>query len=292
MSDFVLHTPASLEEASQILAGYGGEARAIAGGTALVLMVRQGLLRPPALVRLDRIAGLDSIALQDSTLRIGALATLGAVHSAPLVQEYLPLLAGACGLVGNVRVRNAATLGGNVCEADYASDPPAVLVALDARLRITGSSGEREAPVAEVIRDFYETALAPDELATEVVVPIPDAGTRGVYLKFVTRSSEDRPCVGVAALLRCDADGRIADLRLAVGAVAGRPLRLPAVEATALGQQPSEDLFAHVAAAYAAAADPVGDVRGSAAYRKEMIAVFVRRALRAALAGEVGARKV
>ena len=292
MPDFVLHAPVTLEEASQVLAGYGGEARAIAGGTALVLMVRQGLLRPPALVRLDRIAGLVSVAVQDGTLRIGALATLGAVHDAPLVQQQVPVLAGACGLVGNVRVRNAATLGGNVCEADYASDPPAVLVALDARLRIAGGRGTREAPVAEVIRDFYETTLAPDELATEVVVPIPEAGTRGVYLKFVTRSSEDRPCVGVAAVMRCGADGRIVDLRVAVGAVAGRPLRLPGIEATAVGQQPSEELFEHVASEYSAAADPVGDVRGSAAYRKEMIAVFVRRALRAAVAGEVGARKV
>jgi carbon-monoxide dehydrogenase medium subunit len=292
VADVLLHAPGSVEEASALLADYQGEARAIAGGTAVVLMLRQGLIRPQALVRLDRIAGLNSIARENGHARIGALTTLREAAADPLVREHLPALAGAFGLVGNVRVRNAATVGGNVCEADYASDPPGVLVAMDARVRVVSQAGVRETLVSELVTDFYETSLGPDELVTDVLVPIPPPGTRSLYLKYITRSSEDRPCVGTTALLRVGDDGRITDLRVGVGAVAGRILRLPESEATARGERPSEDLFAAIGQQYAEAAEPVADVRGSASYRKQMIAVFVRRALRAALAGETGARKV
>ena len=245
-----------------MLASYGGEARAIAGGTALVLMIRQGLVEPAALVRLDRIPQLNTISVEAGALRLGALATLRDVALSPLVQQHAPVLAETCNLVGNVRVRNAATVGGNVCEADYASDPPGVLTALDARARVQGPNGSHEVPISELITDFYETALAPEELVSDVLVPIPPADTRGVYLKYITRSSEDRPCVGTTALLRLDSSGRVGELRVAVGAIAGKPFRLPEAEATAKGEQPSEDLFRNLGQRYAEAAEPVSDVRG------------------------------
>ena len=292
MADVLLHAPDSVEEACGLLGDYQGEARAIAGGTAVVLMLRQGLIRPRALVRLDRVPGLNSVSRENGHVRIGALTTLRAAAADSFMREHLPALAGAFGLVGNVRVRNAATVGGNVCEADYASDPPGVLVAMDARVRVAGQGGVREISVSELITDFYETSLAPDELVTDILVPIPLPGTRSVYLKYITRSSEDRPCVGATALLRVGDDGLLTDLRVGVGAVAGQPLRLPQAEETARGERPSEELFAEIGERYAEAAEPVADVRGSTSYRKQMILVFVRRALRAALAGETGARKV
>ncbi len=291
MADLLLHRPRSLEEACAALARYEGEARAIAGGTALVLMLRQGLVAPPALVRLDGIPGLDTIVEENGVLRLGALAPLSAVAASPVVRAHVPVLADACALVGNVRVRNAATIGGNLCEADYASDPPGVLVALDARVRVQGTAGTRELPVAELVRDFYETVLAPDELVTEVRIPLP-APADGVYLKYVTRSAEDRPCVGVTALVRRAPDGRLGEARVVVGAVADRPLRLPEAEALARGAEPSEELFRAVGAAYSEVVEPVSDARGSAAYRQQMVAVFVRRALRAAVAGQRGAQRV
>jgi carbon-monoxide dehydrogenase medium subunit len=287
-----LHAPTSLDEASQVLTHYQGEARAIAGGTAVVLMLRQGLIRPPALVRLDRIQGMDGISVEDGTLRIGALTTLRDVAASLLVSDRLPVLAAACRLVANVRVRNAATVGGNLAEADYASDPPGVLLALDARVRTRRGTATRELPVAELITNFYETSLAPDELVSDVLIPIPPPKARAIYLKYITRSAEDRPCLGATALVQLDADSRIQDARVAVGAVAGKPLRLPDVEAIARGQAPSDELFREIGGQYAASVDPVGDVRGSAEYRKDMVAVFVRRALHAAASGEVGARKV
>lgn len=291
MLNLRLCAPTSVDEAIQTLAQYGGEARPIAGGTALVLMMRQGLLAPSAVVRLDRVPGLDGISVEDGLVHIGAMATLGAVSNSPLVRAQLPVLAGACGLVGNVRVRNVATLAGCLCEADYASDPPGVLVALDARVRVQGPSGARELAVQDLVTGFYETALAPDELVTDVLVPVPPPGARAAYLKYSTRSSEDRPCLGTTALLNLDEERKIRALRVAVGAVAEIPLCLPAVEATALGQPPTEELFAAIAERYAEAADPITDVRGSAAYRRKMTAVFVRRALQRAAAGESGASR-
>jgi carbon-monoxide dehydrogenase medium subunit len=281
--------PTSIGEAIEALGRYGGEARPIAGGTALVLMLRQGLLAPPAVVRLDAVAGISTIMVDDGLVRIGAMATLRQISESAEVRGHLPMLAGACGLVGNVRVRSAATLAGCLCEADYASDPPAVLVALDARARLEGSAGTRELPVLELITGFYDTALAPGELVTEILVPVPPVDAHQVYLKFSTRSSEDRPCVGASALVRLEQDQRIADLRVAVGAATDRPLRLLEVDQATLGEPASADLFAAIGEGLAAAADTITDVRGSAAYRKRMIAVFVRRALEQATAGASGA---
>ena len=292
MPNLTLHTPSSLDEASHILARYQGEARAIAGGTAVVLMLRQGLIRPPALVRLDQLRGMSDIALEDGVLRIGALATLRDLGASALVADRIPVLAAACRLVANVRVRNAATIGGNLAEADYASDPPGVLVALDARVRTRRGDATREIPIVDLITDFYETLLGPDELISDLLVPIPPAEAHGVYLKYITRSAEDRPCLGSTAVVRRDAYGRLAEVRVSVGAVAGRPLRFPEVEAVARGQQPADELLQEIGRQYAERADPVGDVRGSADYRKEMIAIFVRRALQAAISGQDGARKV
>jgi carbon-monoxide dehydrogenase medium subunit len=274
-----------------LLAGYGGDARIVAGGTALVLLMRQGLVQPTALLRLDTVSGLADVRDGPEDLRFGALVPLRMVAQSPLVRSKLPLLAGAAGLVGNVRVRNAATLGGNLCEADYASDLPAVLLALDARVRAQSPRGERELPVGELITDFFETTLAPDEVLSEVIVPC-SATARGSYLKFVTRSSEDRPCVGAAALLAVSPDGRIETLRVAVGAVAGRPVRLAEVELGARDQAPTDELFRAIGGEYAGAVDPVSDARGSSPYRKQMIAVFVRRALAAARDGGPVACKV
>src|SRR5262249_864525 len=152
-----------------------------------------------------------------------------------------------------------------------------------ARVRIEGPAGARVIEVTDLLRDFYETSLAPDELVSDVAVPIPPHGTRGAYLKFVTRSAEDRPCVGVAAFARHGESGRRTGLRVAVGAVGGRPLRLEQIEAQAMGLQPTDGLFRSVGEAYAAAAEPLADARGSADYRRQIIAVFVRRALRVAL---------
>jgi carbon-monoxide dehydrogenase medium subunit len=285
MIDLEILEPSSLAEAAALLRQHGDDAKAIAGGTALVLLLRNRLLAPRYLISIGQLSGFDQIVVVDSTLRIGALATIRAVERSALVRKQLPILAEAMGKVANVRVRNAATVGGNVAEADYASDPPCVLVALDASARLVGASGERSLPIRDLIRGFYETALESGEVVSEVVVPIPAPGTAGTYLKFTSRSSEDRPCVGVAAFVRPTPDGRsCADLRVAIGAVAGTPQRFPEVENDARGQPLGSELARAVAEGYASRVEPIGDLRGSAWYRTQMIRVLVRRALESAMA--------
>jgi carbon-monoxide dehydrogenase medium subunit len=282
--------PRSVGEATSLLAEHGDEARIIAGGTAVVLMLQNRLISPAYLVSLGRIEGLDSIEYEPGIgLRIGPLATLRQAETSPLVRKHAPLLAETLATVANVRVRNAATVGGNLSEADYASDPPGAMLALRARVRATSSRGEREIPLDEFFKDFYETALAQDEVVTEVVVPEAGVNARGSYIKYVSRSSEDRPCVGVAALVELDpveTDSVCRELRVVVNAVAETPRELRDVEKMAQGRRLTSELIREVAEGYAEAIDPLSDMRGSAWYRKQMIGVFVRRAVEAAAGGQ------
>lgn len=271
--------PRTVDEAVGVLDSYGEGAKVVAGGTALTIMLRQQLIDPEALVSIGGIGGLDGIEQAGDALVLGALTTHRQVELSPLVRRHLPTLAETFGKVANVRVRNAATVGGVMAESDYASDPPTVLLALDAEVEARGPDGARTIPAGEFFVAFYETALAHNEILTGVRVPLPprDAGTS--YIKYVTRSSEDRPCVGIAALVRLDGADRCAELRVAVGAAAEIPQRLPEVEASAAGEELSEDLLRSVADRYAGAIDTLDDMRGSAWYRTEMVRVWVRRAI-------------
>ena len=272
--------PTTVEEACSALASDPEGARLIAGGTAVVVMLQQGLIAPSRIVSIDRLRELEGISATAGGLRIGARETLTDVARSPAIRSSAPALAGACGHVGNVRVRNAATLGGNVAEADYASDPPTVLACLGATCTVQGLSGRRSLPVRDLIADFYTTTLERHEIITEVVVPPPEPGERSIYLRYLSRSSEDRPCVGVAARARFDSGGSVDALDVAVGAVAARPRMHPEVTQTALGHRLDDRVIDEVADGFADVVDPLDDVRGSSWYRRKVIAVLVRRALR------------
>ena len=279
--------PESVEQAIALLAEHGGDAKVVAGATAITIMLRQRLIAPTALVSLGRIDELREIREDDGMLVLGALVTHREVERSALVRRRIPILAETFGLVANVRVRNVATVGGVVAEADYASDPPAALLALDAEIEARGPDGARRIAAAEFFRGFYETALRPDEIVTAVRVPVPPPGTQGAYEKFVTRSTEDRPCVGVATLVRFDG-GRCADLRVAVGAAAETPRRYPELEALGRGTTLRGDVVPTIAAGYASATDALDDMRGSAHYRKTIIEVLVRRGIERAAAAARG----
>lgn len=272
--------PDSVATAIQYLSDYGDEIKVIGGGTAVVLMYAQRLIAPRYLVSLGRIKGLNYIHYEPGVgLRLGAMTTHHAVEQSHLVREKFPILADVFHKVANVRVRNQATVGGLLAEADYASDPPAVLIGLNAQARIKGPDGERLLPVAQLITGFYETALAADEIITEVIVPDMSPGTKADYIKFVTRSSEDRPCVGVAAIVASGDGETCDDLNVVVGAVAGVPQKLAGVEELARGQRLSEELAREIGRRYAAGIEPLSDMRGSSWYRKQVIEVLVRRAI-------------
>jgi aerobic carbon-monoxide dehydrogenase medium subunit len=276
--------PASIGEAISALSQHGDEAKIVAGGTALVLMLKNRLISPEYLVSLGRVEGLSSIRYEAGVgLRLGALATIRQAETSPVVREHFPTLAETFGKVANVRVRHAATVGGNMSEADYASDPPCVLVALRARAVAQGPNGSREIPLTEFFRDFYETALQPDEVLTEVIVPEASTAAKQAYIKYVTRSSEDRPCIGACAWVDLDETGACRELRVTLGAVAGTPQEFAEAEGWARGQQLGPDLIRQIADHYAEHIDPVSDMRGSAWYRKQMASVFVRRSIEEAL---------
>ncbi|HET9457661.1 MAG TPA: xanthine dehydrogenase family protein subunit M [Candidatus Limnocylindrales bacterium] len=285
--ELTFHQPETLAEAIRLLDELGDEAKVVAGATALTIMLRQRLIAPAALVSLNRIPDLDRIEERDGQIALGALVRHRDVELDPLVRERLPLLAEVFAVVANVRVRNAATVGGVLAESDYASDPPAVFLALDAEVDVAGPNGARSIPIGDFFVAFYETAIEPAEIVTGVRVPIPPAGSGGVYEKYVTRSSEDRPCVGVAAVVRLAADGTAADVRVAVGAAAETPQRFGDLEAAARGRRLEPDVLAAIADGYAERIETLDDMRGSAWYRTEMVRVWVRRAIEHA-AGRAG----
>jgi carbon-monoxide dehydrogenase medium subunit len=272
--------PGSLAEALQLLDQHGDRAKLVAGGTALTLLLGHRLVAPEVLVDLSGVPDLNEIEADLEGLRLGSMVTLDQIQSSADVRAGWPAFSRACRLVGNVRIRNQATLGGNLAEADYASDPPAVLLALDARLTIAGPKGVRTEPISDFILGFYTTTLAPNEVITHIQVPRLPSNARMTYLKFKTRSSEDRPCVGVAVVAALEGQ-ECADLRVAVGAASDAPRRLPAVEEQAAGGRLTDGIIAELASAYADQIDTLEDLRGSAWYRKEMIRVLVARALRA-----------
>jgi carbon-monoxide dehydrogenase medium subunit len=272
-------TPTTVDEACALLAGDPWSTKAIAGGTAVVLMARQGLIAPDTLVSLAGLDELRGIEERADGLRIGALTPLTDVASSPLVRRLAPSLAYACSRVGNVRVRNVATLGGNMAEADYASDPPSALNSLDAVCVVHGPDGHRTVSVRELIVGFFETTLQTGELVTEIVVPLPPGvERRSTYLKYISRSSEDRPCVGVAASADLAAE-QVTRLSIAVGAVAAAPQRFDAIAQLGVGTRLEPDVRDEIARQYAEAVDAMDDGRGSAWYRRQMTEVFVRRAL-------------
>jgi len=262
--------PSSLEEALALRAERGDEATVLAGGTFLGILMNQGFLAPSGFLSLGRVAGLARIEA-DGELRLGAMTTHTAVERAEAVRTGWPALARAFGLVASPRVRNQATVGGVLADADYASDPPAMLAALEARAVLRSTRGERSVAIDELILGYYETCIEPDELLVEVVVP--PAPERAVYRKFRSRSTEDRPCVAVAATR---GGTRV---RVVVGAVAETPQHFPDLCALADGEELAPGLCDEIGRRYAERIEPMSDARGSAAYRRRVTAVEVRRAL-------------
>jgi aerobic carbon-monoxide dehydrogenase medium subunit len=285
MIPFEYRTPKSLKEVHATLKEFGSDAKLIAGGTSLVIMMRQRLVRPNCLVSLRSVRGLNSIEIHDGGTRIGGLATHREVESSSLLRRRLPLLAETYHHVATIRVRNMATVGGGLAHADPNQDPPPTLIALGATVKATSADGSRVIPLDEFFTDYYETVLKPDEIVTEVFVPKMAPNSAGAYLKFLPRTADDYATVSAAAMLTLDKTGKtINDVRIALGSVGVTPIRATAAESVLRGQPVKAEAFAEAGEKAKEAVDPVSDFRGSAAYKKEMAGVFVRRALEKALA--------
>ena len=284
MIPFDYRTPKNLKEVHAALQEFGPDAKLIAGGTALVIMMKQRLVRPSCLISLRSLRGLNSIETQDGGLRIGGLATHREVEASSLVRRRLPMLAETYHHVATVRVRNMATVGGGLAHADPNQDPPPALIALGATAKAASANGSRVIPLDAFFTDYYETVLKPDEIVTEVFVPKLAPGSAGAYLKFLPRTADDYATVSAATVLSLDKSGKVVtDVRIALGSVGTTPIRATAAEAVLRGQPVRADAFAEAAEKAKDAVDPISDFRGSAGYKKEMAAVFVRRALEKAL---------
>ena len=278
MRDFFFHTPTTLQEAFALLEEHGENARPIAGGTALIVLMKQSLVGADHLVSLHRVPGLSGIRAEADGLHIGALTRHREVETSSLVKQRWPLLADVYRHVGTVRIRNVATVGGGLAHADPAQDPPPGLIVLDARVKLTSRTGERVIPITDLFTDYYETSMRPGELLTEVIVPPVPAGARSVYLKFLPRTADDYATVAVAALAEVQ-DGTCSRLKVALGAAGPTPVHATAVEQALSGQSISAESVRRAAEAVAGQVDPLDDFRGSSGYKRDMAVVFTRRAV-------------
>jgi len=282
MTPFELLEPRSLREAAGLLDG--AESRPVAGGTAVMLMMKMGVLRPARLVSLraveQRYSGIT--AGPDGGLHIGALATLSALERSNAVTSHAPVITRALKTLSNVRVRNVATVGGHLAHADPHLDLPPVLIALGASVTIVNPAGERTVPLDQLYAGYLETTLARNELIAEVIVPA-QTGRRAAYLKCTTRSADDWPALGVAVVLDADG-GMVRSARIVISAATDTPMRLAKAEAALRSARVDDAVLRRAGDAAADEAAVISDQHGSAAYKRELLRVYVVRAVRQCLA--------
>ncbi|MEX0801773.1 MAG: xanthine dehydrogenase family protein subunit M [Candidatus Binatia bacterium] len=274
---FDLLQPRSLAEAITLLAQHGEDARAIGGGTTLIILMKQRALHYRYLVDLQSIPGLTQISKEPDGVRIGALATHRSVELSPVIREALPVVAGAFSRVGNVRVRQTASVGGNLAHADYRLDPPPALLILGAEISAMGTNGARKIPLKDFFRGMYETALEPGELLVDVKIPSMPAKSKAIYLRYSAMSANDWPCLGVAAMVTRE-NGRCKELRLALGGVAATPVLVNGLTFVK-DQLLDEDVMQQILAVVDEQISPFSDLRGSQWYKRQMAQVFIRRAI-------------
>jgi carbon-monoxide dehydrogenase medium subunit len=282
MTPFELVEPRTLREAAGLLASGDPSVRPMGGGTAVMLMMKMGVLKPSRLVSLRGVEKRYSeIGDANGELRFGALATLAALERSPAVKSRIPVVSRTLRTLANVRVRNVATVGGHLAHADPHMDLPPVLIALGAGVTTVDAKGGRTMPLEKLYAGYFETNLESGELVAEVTVPA-QGSRRAAYLKCTTRSADDWPALGVAVVL--DAEGAtVREARIVISAATDVPTRLVAAEVVLRGARVEDKLLREAGDAAVAEANVIGDEHGSAAYKRELLRVYLARAIRAAL---------
>ena len=280
MRPFDYVEPETLDEALALLADDPDDTLVMAGGTSLVILMKQDLVRPSRVLGLRRLAQLREIGATDDGLALGALATHGALARSSLVRAYAVALASTFAAVATVRIREQATLGGNLAHADPAQDPPVTLLALDAMAVARSRFGERRIPLDALFADIFETSLEPGELLLRVELPRLPAGARATYKKFLPATRDDYATVSVAAVVATDATGACTHARVALGGAGPVPLRAYEAERSLMGRRLDDAAIREAAVLAAAATDPIDDLRGTAEYKRAMVDVWTERALR------------
>ena len=284
MRPFQYHCPSTVQEAAALLARLGTGASVLAGGTDLLVEIKEQLRRVDHVVNLKAIPGLDRLEWNPQRgLRIGALVRTADIEASPEVQRHHRGLWQAVCELGSLQVRHRATLAGNVCRASPSADTLPPLLADAAVVHLAGPAGQREVAAEDFFTGPGRTVRTGDEILTGFSWPVPRHGTGQAYLKHGRRRAMELATVGVAVTLVLEGE-RLADVRIALGAVAPTPIRVPEAESLLRGELPSPERVAAACAQAMASARPIDDVRASAAYRRQMVGVLVRRALDRALA--------
>ncbi len=275
---FAYFAPSTLEETLALLREHGDESKLLAGGQSLVPLLALRLARPSVLVDLGHVAGLDHLAAGEGSVTIGAMVTERRAERSEVVGAQLPLLAEAMPLIGHQAIRNRGTVGGSIAHADPSAELPAVAVALEAEMVAESAQrGRRTIPAESFFQGFFTTALEPDEVLVELRLPAGESRT-GVAFEEAARRHGDFAMVGAAVVLRVESD-RIADARIALAGVADTPLRRPEAERALRGEEVTAEAFEDAATAAARDLSPPSDLHGTAAYRRHLARVLVRRAL-------------
>jgi carbon-monoxide dehydrogenase medium subunit len=282
-SSFEYFAPGTVEEALELLSRYGDDAKILAGGQSLLPMMKLRIASPRFLIDVNRISALTGIREAGDRLVIGAMCRHAEVAASPIIRERLPLMIDAAHQTADVQVRNRGTIGGSLAHADPAGDWPAALLALDASVTVTGPRGSRTPPLREFIVDAYTTQLAADEMLTEVVVPLPPAGSGGAYLKFEKRAG-DFAVASVGVQIHVTRERQCSAVAIGLGALGPTPMRADAAEARLRGHTPSPDLLADAQRLVHDAAQPFADTRGSIEYKRHLAGVLFRRAFDTAFA--------
>jgi carbon-monoxide dehydrogenase medium subunit len=282
MIRFDYQEPTTLKKAFALMEKHGDDGRVIAGGTSLLIMMRQRLLTPKVLISLERIPKFGKITYNAKDgLRIGAGARHRDIELSPAVQKHYPLLHETFRKVAQPRIRNMGTVGGNLAGGDPLTDPGASLIALDAEVELTSAKGKRTLPLDEFFIDYYQTALEPGELLMEIHVP-PPRRPGWSHIKFTPRSIEDFATVGVALTIKAG-NGVCEDIRIGLNSVASTIVHARKAEDILRGKPITDSALDEVGEVAASECDPTDDNRGSAEYKRDMVKVLVRRAVKEAL---------
>jgi carbon-monoxide dehydrogenase medium subunit len=283
LKEFEYFEPSTISDVISLIAQYGVAAKVLAGGTDLLVEMKERKTNPKCLISIKGIPGLDYIECDEKKgLKIGALTTIRQIETSRLIREKFPPLFESVRVLGSIQVRNLATIGGNICRASPCSDTVPPLLALDASVKLQSPSEERVLPLKDFFVGPGMTVLNLNrELLTEITVPLPSPSTRGTYLSISRRAAVDLTLVGVAAAAAIDnkANGVWKNVRIVLGAVAPTPIRALEAEKVLEGKRAQAALLAEAAQIACEESRPISDVRASASYRKEMVKVLVQRAL-------------
>jgi len=288
-ASFEYHSPGTLAEAVAILGRLKDEAKVLSGGQSLLPLMKLRLGQPGHLVDIGRIPGLDRIEEKDGFLRIGARTRESALEASEIVRTRYPILADATAVIADPLVRNMATVGGNLAHGDPANDHPAVMLALGAKIVATGPKGQREIPVESFFTGLFATALQPDEILTEIRIPVPPARSGGAYLKL-ERKVGDFATAAAAVQLTLSSSGAVERAGIGLTAAGPTPVKATEAEKYLAGKKIDDATVAEGARLAAGAAKPSADRRGSVEYKREMARVLTARAIRKAAERAKGGR--